>query len=82
MIYYMNIFNAMAANRNQYAVQDLNVYHVMTLIFVKLVLTQDYFRLIKLLVLLLRIQIHQTEIFSPLSMKILILKIKFNLIKK
>lgn len=78
----MNIFNAMAANQNQYAVQDLNVYHVKTLIFVKLVLTLDYFRLIKLLVLLLRIQIHQTEIFSPLSMKILILKIKFNLIKK
>jgi hypothetical protein len=78
----MNIFNAMAANRNQYAVQDLNVYHVMTLIFVKLVLTLDYYKLIKLLVLILRIQIHQTEIFSPLSMEILILKIKFNLIKK
>jgi len=74
-IYYMNIFNAMAANRNQYAGQDLNVYHVMTLIFVKLVLTIDYCRLIKMLVLLLRIQIRQTEIFSQLSMIILILKI-------
>jgi hypothetical protein len=41
---------------------------------VKLVLTIDYCRLIKMLVLLLRIQIRQPEIFSPLSMIILILK--------
>lgn len=78
----MNIFNAMAANRNQYAVQDSNVYLAMTLIFVKHVLTLDYYRLIKMLVYLLRIQVHQTLILRLLRMKILNLKIKFNLIKK
>jgi hypothetical protein len=47
MIYYMNIYNAMAANQNQSADLDLNVHHVMTLIFVKLVSTLDYHNLIK-----------------------------------
>lgn len=44
----MNIYNAMAASQNPSADLDLNVYHVMTLIFVKLVSTQDYFILIKI----------------------------------
>jgi hypothetical protein len=47
MIYYMNIYNAMAANQNQSVDLDLNVHHVMTLIFVKLVSTLDYHNLIK-----------------------------------
>jgi hypothetical protein len=81
-IYYMNIYNAMAASLNLFVDLDLNVYHAMTLIFVKHVSTQDYFILIKIPFLRRRIQKRVTDILSQRFLKILIRKIKFNLIKK
>jgi hypothetical protein len=42
MIYYMNIFNVMAVNQNQFVDQDLNVKHVMMLTCAKTVSTQGY----------------------------------------
>lgn len=81
-IYYMNIYNAMAASLNLFVDLDLNVYNAMTLIFVKHASTQDYFILIKIPFQLRRIQNRVTNILRQKFLKILNRKIKFNLIKK